>query len=306
MLCCRLNTIWEFLVFLIEDKLSLPVHIPSQYSHRILKHDSESEWCVIQSKVHPTSTRTSMDLLAKGIWICEGDCQAFGNVGPSVFGVPLCQNAVKTFYHHKQKLFDYQTQEHGSTSTWKQARVAYHGTSEENYRGICDTGFRCTFGMLGTGLYLGSFWKACRFAARDQDYKLRDSPTVLRVIWICSEEQLLLFPRPILYCLCAECYTRPEQRHFCAHTLDWQQHAKTYPKKTPSEYPSEFTPETLRYYAGFLAPCKYPQSEKYVTQNEEWVINPSCILRLAESARLNLDTVDKPHYNPLQRTIKIL
>jgi len=185
----------------------------------------------------------------------------------------------------------------------KKTRVAYHGTSYENYQGICAEGFKCSFGMLGTGVYLGSFWKACRFAARDQHYKFRETPSVLRVVWTCEDQDMLNFPRKIMYCFCADCSLRPEQRYFCGHTLDWQADAKIYPEKAPID---RVEGQGIRYWAGCLKPCKFPDSEKWVTHNEEWVLNPSCILRFAECATLNLDTVEQTHYNPLQRNIKII
>ena len=283
---------FELLVCKNGTSFELPQKVPEKYAQRILK--SQGNVYLIRSACHPISTLTNLELLKEGIWICEGDCEEFGGVAASVFGIRLSSDAQNAFLNYKDILCSW------SEHPWKKSRVAYHGTSFENYLGICASGFKCTFGMLGTGVYLGSFWKACRFAARDQEYKFREKPSVLRVVWSCEDHQILSFPRKIMYCFCAECYKRPEQRSFCGHAMDWSAEAKVFPENYSVDR------KDARYYAGYLKPCKYPDSQKFVTQNEEWVINPSCIIRLAECAILNLDTVEQAHYDPLQRNIEIL
>ena len=286
---------YELLVFYDGTVLDVPSTIPEKYTKRIEK--SSDNVHLIHSAPHSTSTKTNLALLKQGLWICEGDCEDFGGVRASVFGIELSEEARLAFLAHKDLLLSW------SSSPLRKSRVAYHGTSYENYVSICQQGFLCSFGMLGTGVYLGSFWKACRFAARDQEYKFREKPTIVRVIWTCEDADVLHFPRKIMYCFCAECLKRPEQRSFCGHTMDWNSQARIFPEKVPVD---RIPGQDTRYYAGFLKPCKYPDSNKFVTQNEEWVINPSCIIRLAECAILNLETVEKPHYDPLQRNIKIL
>ena len=287
---------FELLVFLENDVLVLPSVFPEKYKSRILSTHGDSV-VFLDSSAHSSSTRTNRNLLKQGIWICEGDCEPLGGVSPSVFGIPLSLEACKAFSTHNEALVQ------RSKVALKKTRIAYHGTSYENYLGICALGFKCTFGMLGTGVYLGSFWKACRFAARDQNYKFRETPSVLRVVWTCEDQDMLNFPRKIMYCFCGECYMRPEQRSFCGHTMDWQDDAKVFPEKVPVD---RIKGQGTRYWAGSLKPCKFPDSDKWVTQNEEWVLNPTCIIRLAECATLNLDSVEQTHHNPLQRNIKIL
>jgi len=286
---------WELLVYLNEGVMKLPTDLPQKYAQRISRQ--EKTVYLIQSLPHKTSTRTNLSLLKEGIWICEGDCKDFGGVKATLFGIPLCNEIQTAFVDHRSTLQSW------SPGEWTVARVSYHGTSYESYQGICAQGFKCTFGMLGTGVYLGSFWKACRFAARNQDYTFRENPSILRVIWTCKDEDVLQFPRKVMYCFCAECYKRPEQRSFCGHTMDWSADARTFPEKMARD---RVEGQGTRYWAGSLKPCKFPDSEKTVTHNEEWVLNPTCIVRLAECATLNLDSVAKPHYDPLQRDIKIL
>jgi hypothetical protein len=292
---------FELLVLLEDETFVLPSKFPERYQSRAKFTCTEGTDTLsfIYSSAHSSSTRTNRNLLKQGIWICEGDCEVLGGVNPSVFGMPLSLEASKAFINKYEILL----QQYKGAQPIKKTRIAYHGTSFENYLGICAQGLKCSYGMLGTGVYLGSFWKASRFAARDQHYKFRETPSVLRVVWLCEDEDMLHFPRKIMYCFCAECYLRPEQRSFCGHTMDWQSDAKVFPEKMQVDRSEG---QGTRYWAGSLKPCKFPDSEKWVTQNEEWVINPSCIIRLGECATLNLDSVEQTHYNPMQRNIKIL
>ena len=287
---------WELFVHVDSGGtiVCLPNQMPPKYSDRILKNFKDVYW--IQSLSHASSTRTNLNSLKKGVWICEGDCQSFGGIQPTLFGILLHYEIQTAFTIYKDILVSW------STNSWVFSRVGYHGTSLENYEKICESGLKSSFGMLGTGVYLGSFWKACRFAVRDQEYKFRTNPSVLRVVWMCNDEDILTFPRKIMYCLCAECYMRPEQRSFCGHTMDWTSE-KIFPEKTVSD---RVEGQGIRFWAGHLKPCKFPNSSKYVTQNEEWVLNPSTIVRLAECVIVDVNSVSKPHYDPKQRDIKIL
>ena len=49
----------------------------------------------------------------------------------------------------------------------------YHGTARPTVKNILSEGLRPTYGMLGTAVYLGSFWKAFRFATFTQTYEKR-------------------------------------------------------------------------------------------------------------------------------------
>lgn len=49
-------------------------------------------------------------------------------------------------------------------------------------------------GMLGAAVYLGTFWKATRFAARTQDYKIRDG-SVMRVLAFPQRDKIATLPK---------------------------------------------------------------------------------------------------------------
>lgn len=289
MFIVRFLGFWELLIIL-EEVWTLPKSLPSKYESRIQAQTQIGEHTVVwvNSARHAKPAFTGQKMLrGGGMWICSGDFVALGGVPPCVFGIPLHPSI---------------TLEGIDLEKWAQGkqhvRVAYHGTSRELFSTISEKGLKCTFGMLGTGVYVGSFWKACRFACRGQDYAEKPNPTVFRVVWECAEDDILKFPRKFIegFCLCAQCYGNPAQKEYCAHTADWEADSKHPPQKPLYKGP---------WRAGQLFPCKYP-SGKWATQNEEWVLNPSLILALTEAVEINTKTVSGPHYNPLQRNIEFL
>jgi hypothetical protein len=156
--------------------------------------------------------------------------------------------------------------------------VGYHGTSEESWIKIRSSSLLPTFGQLGTGIYVGSFWKACRFAVRDQAYKFRKSPVVMRLLW----HSVSIQPFPWLPCKCELCKEKPEEKAaVCAHETVWKDSA------------------------GCLTPLQY-SAGKWATQNEEWVIAPKCLLHQSLAVKIDTHSVEKSHYDPLQRNILII
>lgn len=277
----RHNGYWEVLIVL-RDKWEYPSKLPDKYAARVKACSKVGYW--VESAAHSQPYYTNRKLLQDGLWVCQDDFVPRGGVSAAVFGISLPENPFSP-----------------QLELWKpslQVRVGYHGTSRENFESICSSGLRCTPGMLGDGVYLGSFWKACRFGARGQDYVERAFPTVVRVVWKCSDDDMLVFPRKWIdgWCLCAKCYLNQEQRQYCAHTYDWKIDSKFPPPKPYCGGPWK---------AGQLLPCKFP-SGKWVTQNEEWVLNPSCIQSICQAVQLDMSTIARPHYDPLQRNIGIV
>jgi hypothetical protein len=285
----RFLDFWELLVILEDELWILPTLLPSKYESRIKAKNQRGQHTIVwvDSTRHAKPAFTCQKIVKGGMWICQGDLVAFGGVSPCVFGIPL----------HPSITFEGLELEQWALSK-KHVRVAYHGTSRELFSTISESGLKCTFGMLGTGVYVGSFWKACRFACRGQDYVEKLHPTVFRVVWECAEDDILKFPRKFIdgFCLCAQCFGNPDQKSYCAHTADWEASSKHPPQKPLYKGPWK---------AGQLFPCKYP-SGKWATQNEEWVLNPSLIVALTEAVQINTTTVSGPHYDPIQRNIKFL
>ena len=282
----RFNLFWEVLVFLNDTEFVFPPEIPAKYKRRCRQRNGNILW--IASERHKDPYYTNRTSLKEGMWICQDDFTPRGNVAPTVFGISLPPNP---FIESLPILNSW-------SLTTLHVRVAYHGTSKESFKEIVHSELKCTYGMLGTGIYIGSFWKACRFAARDQLYQEREHPTIMRILWACEDSDILHFPRSFLdgYCLCARCYLTPEQKPFCAHVADFTRNAKFPPEKPLFKGVWK---------AGQLLPCKYP-SGKWVTQNEEWIINPSLLLGIQQAIELDKSTIARPHYDPLQRNIGVL
>ena len=248
----------------------LPDKIPERFQHRI---QSSSQSRVLVSSlphVKPVLSNTS-SFEQCGIWLCAGDAEPRGGVPElgvaaisSVFGIPLTSRLIAALQ-----------------TLACDVRVVYHGTGEENFASISLVGLYMTFGQLGTGVYLGSFWKACRFAGRDQDYKRRDSPLVLRVLVRTVSE--VLYPRPGHACACVLCEKKSRDRAAaCDHSKTWTGGS-----------------------CGTLLLKRY-EDGAWITKNEEWAYARADILRIAEAVRLDKETISGPHYDPLQRDIRIV
>jgi hypothetical protein len=190
--------------------------------------------------------------LTNGIWLSYGDSFLYGGVSPTVFGIPLSKS-LQDFLQTLLSPFI----------------VLYHGTDEINFENICQQKLLPTQGQLGQGVYVGSFWKACRFACRTQDYQIRENPLVFR-----------LYARNI--------YSQKYPPKFPCSKLDCIDHSKIWESGN----------------CGRLLVGQYADG-KWITKNEEWVYHPDDIF-LADASRIDISSVDKPNYNPFQRNILIL
>lgn len=249
----------------------LPDEIPERFHARIQQR--EGVRVHVASVPHPKPQITNVSSLERcGIWLCGGDAEERGGVPKlgvpataSVFGIPLSSRLREALQKLPCTL-----------------RVVYHGTGEENFASICATGLLTTFGQLGTGVYLGSFWKACRFAGRDQDYKYRPRPLVLRVL-VHKVAEVVYPKQPKSPCICPLCKDKTADRaSACAHTVTWT--------------------------GGSCGTLEIGCFEDggWITKNEEWVYSPSDIVRLGEAVRLDKSSIAGPHYDPLQRDIRIV
>jgi len=238
----------------LSTSFKLPDTIPAKFIGRCKRFE---HGYMIESSIHETIHVRSRQSLKQGLWITQDDLVPKGGTR-TVFGIalddihwPLPSSNIK---------------------------VAYHGTACENLESIRKESLRPSLGQMGTGVYVGSFWKACRFAGRDQSYQFRENPLVLRVL--CLRDNMISFPRHE-ECSCKLCEDKtPEQKRAAGHTL---------------------------YYTDTCAELRIGQfsTGKWITQNEEWVIPQSFILRISEGVELNKDSLARPHYDPLQRDIEI-
>lgn len=251
----------ELFVVLREGVWMLPDTFPERFRGRVLV----SMATVTIDSVPQGPFRAGLAAFKGGMWATHSDSIERGGYMPCIFGQPMSM-------HVREAL------EGLRRTTSCSAVVSYHGTGGDAFKSISKTSLHPTRGQLGIGCYVGSFWKACRFAARDQSYAWRTNPVVLRVLWRCP----LVIDFPNSPCGCPECGDNPEEkRRVCAHGIEWSGRA------------------------AFLAPLQHSDGT-WATRNEEWCIPPSAIVRLAEGVDLDLHTVHGPHYDPMQRSIKFI
>ena len=259
---------YELYVQLQSNTLDFPQVLPLRFQTRAtLLADGAYE---VRSAAFSTSTDTNIaSLAANGIWITKSDAVARGNTQPCVFGIPLTSRVIEALL-----LFPSSN-----------VHVAYHGTSLEAWKSIASSKtLRASEGQMGIGVYLGSFWKACRFALRDQAYAWRPSNRVMRVLFYAKHFDL--YPKPSRWCTCSKYCTGKtvEKASACDHLRDWQ--ADAYDAATLQV--GQFTDGT------------------WITRNEEWVVKPQNILRLGEAVSIDQSSACQSHYDPLQRDLKIV
>lgn len=248
----------ELFVVLRGGMWMLPDTLPSRFKGRVVVPMTIK---TIDSVPPQTPFRAGLKSFAEGMWATYSDSIIRGGYMPCIFGQPISLHAREALESLR--------------CTVSPAIVSYHGTGGDAFKSIAKTRLNPTRGQLGVGCYVGSFWKACRFAARDQSYAWRPNPVVLRVLWRCP---VIEFPNSP--CGCPECLLKPhDKRMVCAHGVEWAGRG------------------------AFLTPTQYSDGT-WATRNEEWCIPPSSIIRLAEAVDLDRDSIHGPHYDPLQRDIK--
>jgi hypothetical protein len=143
----------------------------------------------------------------------------------------------------------------------------YHGTAECNVDTIKASGLQPHAGMLGFGVYLGTFWKATRYACLTQSYKPQ-SGSVFRVFAFPTN----LIELPSTWKCDCGCLTPEIADHKGALKHDIhlsQSHLKRDGR----------------------------------VKNEEWVIKGKTYIQ--QCARINESTFPSPHYDPTFRGTSI-
>jgi hypothetical protein len=171
------------------------------------------------------------------------------------------------------------------------ALVLYHGTSAHCWSSIAAEGLRPSYGMLGSGVYLGSFWKATRFAARSQDYVLRKEGGCVARVYVFSSTLLAMpaLQAPAYVCGCTECTTLV--RNGSAAALERAAH---------TDHQTRWAHDPACD-GVFLEPRRCAgDARQWIVRNAEWCLRSRC-LRVQNGARLRMDTVIAERYEPLQR-----
>ena len=157
---------------------------------------------LVQSEYQGVAKRTLNDIQLNGSWVTYNDTFPKGGpLGPyvaSLFGLPIDNDVHRILY--KWTLRDIYT--FVDLNVEQDPIVVYHGTAKENTASILANGLKPSFGMLGTAIYYGSFWKAFRFATLTQDYKRRKG-AILRIYAFWNSTHILT--KHSGPCLCETC-----------------------------------------------------------------------------------------------------
>ena len=157
----------EYLLSVVNSELVLPSRIPDKYLYRIQKSSKNI------TEVLSTPFDIAQHYKNNDVWIVANDCVAKGEFKPTnlagisqFMGIQISKEACKL-------ILDFDA---GLTPL-----SLYHGTSETNKCKIVQDSLDETIGMLGNGTYLGTLWKARRFACFSQDYQ-KQQGVIFRVL----------------------------------------------------------------------------------------------------------------------------
>jgi hypothetical protein len=288
-----------FLEFLLvfdtsKNMLSLPIVLPERYANRIsnnFKLDNVNIY-VVKSCYDNEILSIDLQLLKKnnGIWVIKNDFEKKGGFGDLMNGIAqfmsvpiddfsllLINKTYSCLFEHFKKFY----------TTFINPISLYHGTSLENIKNIKEHGLQVSKdGMLGSAIYFGTFWKACRFSSKTQDYKDIDNGCIIRTIVL--TEFIQIVPRNNWKCECKKCFelgTNAWGVDICDHDSKW--------KKTHDGIHAQVIPNLCI-------------QQKCALRNEEWAVKETVGLILTHFAQIDNSTLPKPHYDPFWRKTKIL
>jgi hypothetical protein len=211
---------------------------------------------LVDSKAPTGTIPRTRENLADGFWCVESDWipkggYAFGHPGApahmtTLFGFPVV--APCDFETFARILYFVQTT---LKQELRQPIVVYHGTSRDHVKSIVKGGLKASFGMFGTAVYLGTFWKAFRFATLTQDYKPREG-AVFRILAFWNTTFFRHATSPA--CFCSMCCGKPT---FADHQEQWKTSAADNIVLLPVE-----------------------QNGKFIVKNEEYACRDSSLLFL--------------------------
>jgi hypothetical protein len=167
MICYRVRTFqhWRFVEVFVEyhnGVFVLPKDLPTRFQGRATPRGESFFEIASEAKVSLRKKETFGD----GVWIVESETIPQGGLPEldvpylcTYFDTPVHANIPWTFLANLANVNAYD------------APVAlYHGTARESVKTILKEGLKPTFGMFGPCVYLGTVWKAYRFASMTQDY----------------------------------------------------------------------------------------------------------------------------------------
>lgn len=257
------NTFYEYLVLFKNGLLVLPEELPERYKGRTmtLQYVYGIAMREVDSTPFSECEEFSMARLEKssGIWIVRDDCVEKGHYTPDKIPGKAQYFSVPIDYMTRLNIDQAALLMRDTGPT-----VLYHGTELTNVESIRKEGLKSTLGMLGWGVYLGTFWKATRYACLTQDYKPQ-SGSVFRVF--AFPTNIIELPSPSWKCTCG-CST-PD---IADHTLSLKNDIHV---------------------------SQSHLSKDGRIKNEEWVIKGKTFLQ--QCAKINEATFPSPHYDPTFR-----
>jgi hypothetical protein len=293
----ELNAIkfWEFLLLFdeIHENFSIPSKLPERYSkriHNLIAHEQLNIF-VVHSTSDNAMNYVNLNSLKKGngIWVIENDFEKKGGFANKVQGIsqfmslPIDDYSVKKVKDaHTHLLVNY------SNNNFIKPLSLYHGTLLENIATIQKNGLQVSKkGMLGKAIYLGTFWKACRFSTKTQDYKDIENGCIIRTIVL--TESIQVVPRKNYACKCVKCTELGSGAwgiEISDHNAEW--------KNTHEGIHAQVRDNNM---------C---DEEKCVLRNEEWAFKEGVPLINTHYAQIDNQTAPKPHYDPFYRKTKII
>lgn len=206
------GTFLELYFVVRNERLCVPTDgIPPRFRGRTTQ--LEPGVFLVDSKGTSCGLRTRANIVMDGFWAIESDWMPTGGL---VGQVPF-----------ESIVYGIRIEPPMSMDEWKRILrathcdvcvpiVQYHGTSKENIKSIVANGIRTTYGMFGDAVYLGTFWKAFRFATLTQDYKVRDGAIFRCLVLI---RKSVIRNGDLTRCGCADCREIPT---FADHLQSWK------------------------------------------------------------------------------------
>lgn len=166
------RTFVEVFVTYLNGIFCLPTEIPKRFHGRLTEHVCANQLVYqVFSDAKGCQSRKK-ETFSDGAWIVESDSIAKGGLSDVDAGLNIPYLAV--YFGVAVDVTVPWKDLYRLTRTEDGPVVLYHGTAKQNVKSILKTGLVPSFGMFGTAVYFGSFWKAYRFATLTQDYQPRD------------------------------------------------------------------------------------------------------------------------------------
>jgi hypothetical protein len=193
----------EFLIVPFETKFILPKQFPSRFENRIKTKKTLVNFgdvYIVNSSPFPNPENTTYKKLieSEGVWVVANDFLKKGEIQSenipgkrSFMGIEIneeCGNLIECFCF-LEKI---------STSF---PLSLYHGTkfTQDIHNSILKEGLQESQGMLGSCVYVGTFWKSCKYAAFTKDYHAQEGYLYRTLVMTSRIES---FPRAGWECQC--------------------------------------------------------------------------------------------------------